>query len=58
MPHNVFKGYTHKYILTVIDVASRYKVATPIETKKSNETALELKAIYKKGGVLKYPKVK
>ena len=27
MPHNVFKGNTHKHILTGIDVASRYKVA-------------------------------
>ena len=57
MPHNVFKGNTHKYILKVIDVASRYKVARPPKTKKSNEVALELKAIYKKGGVFKYPKV-
>ena len=30
MPHNVFKGNTHKYILTGIDVASRYKVARPL----------------------------
>ena len=30
MPHNVFKGNMHKYILTGIDVASRYKVARPL----------------------------
>ena len=57
MPHNVFKGNTHKYILTVIDVASRCKVAKPIRTKKSNEVALELESIYKKGGAFKCPKV-
>ena len=57
MPHNVFKGNTYKYILTGIDVASRFKVARPLKTKKSNEVALELKAIYKKSGVFKYPKV-
>ena len=27
MPHNLFEGNTDKYILTGIDVASRYKVA-------------------------------
>ena len=57
MPHNVFKGNTDKYILTSIDVASRFKVARPLKTKKLNEVALELKAIYKKSGVFKYPKV-
>ena len=58
MPHNVFKGNTHKYILTGIDVASRYKVARVLRTKNSNELAFVLEeAIYKKGGMLKYPKV-
>ena len=57
MPHNVFKENTHTYILTGIDVASRYKVARPLRTKKSNEVALELKSIYKKGDALKFPKV-
>ena len=56
VPHNVFKGITWKYVLTGIDVASRYKAARPRKTKKSSEVALELKAIYKKGGVFKYPK--
>ena len=56
MPHNVFKGNTHKYILTVIDVASRYKVTRLLKTKKSREVALELKEIYKKGGAFKSPK--
>ena len=57
MPHNLFEGNTYKYILTGIDVASRYKVARPLKTKKSSEVAFVLEAIYKKGGVFKYPKV-
>ena len=56
MPHNLFEGNTYKYILTGIDVASRYKVARPLRTKKSSEFAFVLGAIYKKGGVFKYPK--
>ena len=32
MPHNLFEGNTYKYILTGIDVASRYKVARPLGT--------------------------
>ena len=56
MPHNLFGGNTCKYILTGIDVASRYKVARPLKTKKSSEVAFVLEAIYKKGGIFKYPK--
>ena len=55
MPHNLFEGNTYKYILTGIDVATRYKVARPLKTKKSSEVAFVLEAIYKKGGVFKYP---
>ena len=57
MPHNLFEGNTYKYILTGIDVASRYKVARPLRTEKPSEVAFVLEAIYKKGGVFKYPKV-
>ena len=57
MPHNLFEGNTYKYILTGIDVASRYKVARPLRTKKSSKVEFILEAIYKKGGVFKYPKV-
>ena len=57
MPHNLFGGNTCKYILSGIDVTSRYKVARPLEIKKSSEVAFVLEAIYKKGGVFKYPKV-
>ena len=54
MPHNLFEGNTYKYVLTGIDVASRYKVARPLRTKKSSEVAFVLGAIYIKGGVFKY----
>ena len=56
MPHNVFEGNTYKYILRGIDVASRCKVARLFRMKKSSEVAFLLEAIYKKGGVFKYPK--
>ena len=57
IPHNVSDGNTYKYILTSIDLASRYKVARPLRTKKSSKVAFILEAIYKKCGVFKYPKV-
>ena len=57
MPHNVFEANTYKYVLSGVDVASRYKVAKPLTTKKSSEVAFMLGAIYKKkGGLFKYPK--
>ena len=56
MPHTLFKGNTYKFILTGIDVASRYKVARPLKTKNSSEVAFVLGAIYKKGGMFKYSK--
>ena len=57
VPHNVFEGNRYKYILTGVDVALRYKVARALRTKKASEVAFLLEAIYKKGGVFKYPKV-
>ena len=56
MPHNHFEGNTYEYILTRIDMASRYEVARLLRTKKSSEVAFVLPVIYKKGGVFKYPK--
>ena len=47
----------YKYILTAIDVASRYKVTRALTTKISSEIAFVLESIYEKGGVFKYPKV-
>ena len=40
LPHNLFEGNTYKYILTGIDVASRYKVARPLRLK--NQVKLHL----------------
>ena len=57
MPHNLCEWNIYKYILAGVDVASRYKVARPLRTKKSSKVAFVLQAIYKKGGVFKYPKV-
>ena len=57
MTHNVFEGNTYMYILTGIDVASRYKVARALRTKKSSEVAFFLEAICKMGGMFKYSKV-
>ena len=51
-----FLKETHKNFLTGIDVALRYKVSRTLRTKKSSEVAFVLEAIYKKGGVFKYPK--
>ena len=50
-----FKWY--KYILTGVDVASRYKVARALRTKKESEVAFVLETIYKKVGVFRYPNV-
>ena len=47
----------HKYILTGVDAASRYKVARPFRTKKSSEVAFVLEAVYVEGGMFKYPKI-
>ena len=49
-------GIKYKYILTGVDVASRYKVARALQSKKADEVAFVLEAIYKKGGDFKYPK--
>ena len=54
--HNLVEGNTYQYILTGIDVSSRYKVARPSRTKKSSEVAFVLEVIYKKGGVFKNTK--
>ena len=56
MPHKLFEGIVYKYILTGVDVASRYKVVRPLRTKKPSEVVFVSEAIYKKGGMLKYPK--
>ena len=56
MSHNLFEGNMYKYILTGVDVASRYKVTRSLRTKKTSRVVFVLEAIYENGGVLKYPK--
>ncbi|XP_057296230.1 uncharacterized protein LOC130625181 [Hydractinia symbiolongicarpus] len=56
MPHDRVYGNTYKYILTRVDVASRYNVARPLRTKKVGKVADMIKDIYK-AGPLRYPKI-
>ena len=61
MFHSIFEESTylqvHGYILIGVDVASRYKVARPLRTKKASEVAFVSEAIYNRGGMFKYSKV-
>ena len=57
VPSNVVYGTEYKYLLTGIDVASRYKVARALRSEKADEVAFILESIYKKGGDFKYPKI-
>ena len=58
MPHDKFQGSTYKYILTGVDVASRYKVAKPLTTKKASDVAFLLKTMYEsKANPLTWPEV-
>ena len=56
MPYDKLYGNKYKYILSGIDVASRYKVERPLKTKQTKEVAEMIKDIYK-AGPLTYPKV-
>ena len=49
MPGDKLYGNKYKYILTGEDVASRYKVARPLRTKKPSEVAKMIEDIYKVG---------
>ena len=57
VPSDVVYGTEYKYILTGVDVVSRYKVARALRSKKADELPFVLEAIYKKGGDFKYPKI-
>ena len=57
VPSDVVYGTEYKYILTGVDVASRYNVARALRSKKADEVAFVLEAIYKKVGDFKYPKI-
>ena len=56
MPQDKLYGNTYKYILSGIDVASRYKVARPMKTKQAKDVAEMIADIYKVGP-LTWPKV-
>ena len=45
MPGDVVYGNKYKYILSGVDVASRYKVARPLITKRASDVAFLLKTI-------------
>ena len=55
MPSDTLYGNKYKYILSGIDVTSRYKVARPLRTKQAKDVADMIADIYKVGP-LTYPK--
>ena len=48
-PIDTLYGNKDKYILSGIDVASRYKVARPLKTKQAADVAAMIADIYKVG---------
>ena len=56
MPLDTLYGNKYKYILSGIDVASRYKVARPLRTKQAKDVADMIADIYKVSP-LTYPKI-
>ena len=56
MPSDTLYGNKYKYILSGIDVASRYKVARSLRTKQVKDVADMIADIYKVGP-LTYPKI-
>ena len=54
LPHDRVGRKTFRYALTVVEVASRYKEAEPLTTKKAKEVADALCRIYRRGP-LKWP---
>ena len=57
IPHNAFEGNKYNYMLRGVDVASKYKVARVLESKKASKVTFVLEAIYKRGCGFKSPKV-
>ena len=47
LPHDRVGRKTYKYALTLVDVASRYKAARPLTSKRADETAKAFASIYK-----------
>ena len=56
MPSDMLYGNKYRYILSRIDVASRYKVARPLRTKWPKDVAEMIANIYKVGP-LTYPMI-
>ena len=56
MPSDKLYGNKYKYILSGIDVASRYEIARPMGTKWDKDVATMFTDIYKVGP-LTYPKI-
>ena len=56
MPSDMLYGNKYKYILSGIDVASRYKVVRPMRTKQAKDVAEMIADTYKVGP-LTYPKI-
>ena len=56
MPSDTLYRNKHKYILSGIDVAFRYKVVRPLRTKQAKDMAEMIADIYKIGP-LTYPKI-
>ena len=56
MPSDTLYGNKYKYIVSGIDVASKYKVARPMRTKQAKDVADMIVDIYKVGP-LTYPKI-
>ena len=56
IPSDTLYGNKYKYILSGIDVASRYKVVRPLTTKQAKDIADIIANIYKVGP-LTYPKI-
>ena len=55
LPHDKFKKKTYKYVLNIVDVASRYKGSYQLTTKKAKEVAQAFQWIYE-NTPLNYPK--
>ncbi|MEW8688954.1 MAG: DDE-type integrase/transposase/recombinase, partial [Candidatus Thiodiazotropha sp.] len=56
LPHDRVGKRTYKYALTVVDIASRYKEAEPLATKKAKDVAEALSRTYRRGP-LRWPKL-
>ena len=55
LPHDKFKNKVYKYVLSVVDVASRYKGSYQLTTKNSKEVSQAFQWIYE-NTPLNYPK--